>query len=133
MPSPIERRHLLAAAELLDDLDAQSQRERLMFEDGYRAGYEAGHRVGQAHAEEDMRLAWAELARRVRGLASTPTYDELARRRAAAGPREAEYQGGPVEWEGAPRLGRRRAHERVRTGAPPSRRRGGHVRGAVPG
>lgn len=102
MSSLIDHRHLLAAAQLLDDLDAQRQRERLMFEDGYRAGYEAGHRVGQAHAEEDMRLAWVELAKRIRRTANVPTYDELARRRAATGPREGEYQGGPVEWEGAP-------------------------------
>lgn len=102
MSSTIDRRHLLAAAQLLDDLDAQSQRERQMFDDGYRAGYEAGHLVGQAHAEEDMRLAWAELAQRIRRTANRPTYDELARRRAEAGPREGEYRGGPVEWEGDP-------------------------------
>ncbi|MEU0520650.1 hypothetical protein [Streptosporangium sp. NPDC006007] len=108
MSSLVDRRHLLVAAQLLDDLDGQRRRERATFEEGYQAGFEAGRRAGAEAAEEEMRAAWAKVAEQVRRTANTLTYDELARRRAATGPWEDEYRGGPVEWEG-PRTARAEA------------------------
>lgn len=108
MSSTVDRRHLLIAAQLLDDLDGQHRRERAAFEAGRRAGFEEGYQAGAKNADDAMRAAWVRVAEQVRRIANTSTYDELARRRAAAGPRDGEYRGGPVEWEG-PRTARAEA------------------------
>ncbi|MGH8867919.1 MAG: hypothetical protein ACRDYU_07970 [Actinomycetes bacterium] len=64
---------LLAAARLVDELDAQRHREDLAFRDGYLLGWTAAYAVGYAHAEAVLDRDWARLAQ--------PTAAELHRRR----------------------------------------------------
>ncbi|WP_433138700.1 hypothetical protein ACQPZ8_37430 [Actinomadura nitritigenes] len=77
------QRLAVAAAEMVDDLDAQRAREAAEFRAGYELGFAAGREVGYAQAEWDMHRAWAALAAKVRAWAGRPTWAELKRRRAA--------------------------------------------------
>lgn len=97
---------LLLAARVIDDIDRQHTIERNAFEEGYRLGYQSGHEIGEAHAENELDKAWASIAISVRATVATPTWLELTARREHPGRlaldwRErhgGEHQGGAVEW-----------------------------------
>jgi len=59
---------LLAAAELVDDLEGQRRRENDAFEHGFRLGYHHGYGVGHAHAEHQADREWADFGAEVRWL-----------------------------------------------------------------
>ncbi|NVI88233.1 hypothetical protein [Actinomadura sp. BRA 177] len=97
----------VAAAELLDDLDGQRQREGDAFGEGYRLGFGTGQEVGYRQAEWDMHRAWTPVAGSVRQLGWSLPHDELEARR---------YPGYTRE-----RLAELRARARRRFGLPASR------------
>jgi len=101
----IRRHPFIVAAELLAE---SAERERVIFEyawsAGYAAGFDAGTEVGYDCAEAEMAQAWAPVAESVRNLARSPSYAELERRRwdgrreDFGKPRPGDYMGGPVDW-----------------------------------
>lgn len=97
------RRVLLAAAQMVDDLDGQRRRENQSFQDGFRSGFDAGYEVGYGRGVTEAAEEWARLAQVIRQHANRPTHDELSRRRAAPGPNWRQYEGGPVQWDGPAR------------------------------
>ncbi|MDL4772916.1 hypothetical protein [Actinomadura xylanilytica] len=108
------RHPYIVAAEMLAE---SPERERsiadAMWTAGFGVGFVAGEDVGYGRAHAEMDRAWADLAAKVRGLASSPKHDELERRRwdgrreNFGRPRPGDYLGGPVEWEtGRPVRGR---------------------------
>ncbi|MGR6923113.1 hypothetical protein ACU635_53415 [[Actinomadura] parvosata] len=95
------------ARKLVEDIAAQSARERELFETAYRLGFISGEEVGYQRALHEMAASWGRLAEHVRGMANSPARVELERLRSqpgktwadAATRRGGDYKGGPVEWE----------------------------------
>lgn len=78
----VDERLLLAAAQMLDRLDAQRMREDSLFTQGFKLGYAHGYDIGLAHGIEWLAEEW-----RVDRMASSwPSYAELQRRRGEAPP-----------------------------------------------
>ena len=94
-------RLLMLAAELVDAIGDQAERDRKNYEDGWNAAaqifFEHGLEVGYAQAHAEMDAWWKDLAKKVRAFAGTPTFAEVQRRRAEH--TDTGYTGGPVEWE----------------------------------
>lgn len=102
------RRLVGEARRLAEDLTGQHAAVDRAFRDGYHVGFDAGHDVGRAQAENEMAAAWAEVARHVRGYASQPTHDALEERRWGPGgrshfgdPRPGDFPGGSARKLGA--------------------------------
>jgi hypothetical protein len=102
----------VVAAELLAE---SPERERVIFERawsaGYAVGFDAGAEVGYRRACAELAREWAEVSRGVRQTAGRPTVAELdmrrwgGRREDFGRPRPGDYMGGPVEWAPAGRAG----------------------------
>ena len=77
----IDTAALLAAAELVDDLDAQRDREAEAFALGFRLGYGHGRDVGYGRAYAEQEQEWAAFARNIRAQREYAPGSELMRRR----------------------------------------------------
>jgi hypothetical protein len=69
---------LLAAAELVDDIDGQRRREAEAVEHGIRLGFGHGYDVGFAHAAQQADREWADFGAAVQSMnrRSDPQRDE---------------------------------------------------------
>jgi len=91
----------MIAADLVDAIGDQAQRDREMYNAGWNDAakifFDHGYDVGYAQAHTEVAEDWKALAEKIRAMANTPTFAEVERRRAQHA--DAGYTGGPVEWE----------------------------------
>ncbi|GAA2209345.1 hypothetical protein GCM10009850_048030 [Nonomuraea monospora] len=75
------------ARKLVEDLAAQSARERELFETAYRLGFASGEEVGYRRAHVEMAAEWSQVAARVKALGKekSPAQVELKRLRREPG------------------------------------------------